>query len=410
MRKYDRMLNFRYFLLQALFWGAAVINYAYMTQVLESKGFTAIEIGILNGAKLLIGIAFQVWIGVFADKHVYTVPLKKIIAILAITAAILTVGLYLVGHNFVVMLVISLGFGVTFTTISPLIDSLSMLYVNHGEHVNYAKGRIGGSVSWAILCLGAGWYCDSFGLRTFTIWGIVFLIILGIAAITMPWSKIEKNNFRSKGKSVAHQQPHSVLYILKNYPVYTVFLLGCGVMFMGYNFGTTFLIDVFTGLGGNNTDFGMAHFVLAISEVPSVFILLRLKDKIPIKWMMLCCAIFMTLKNLIPSYATSIPLVIGAQLCEMLGFGLFYAGSMYFISELLPEADIVKGATLLSVATVGIGEGIAAMLSGVIRHQIGLYGLLKIATITNAAAILIILIMCNLKEEKRYCIDSSMIP
>jgi hypothetical protein len=43
-------------------------------------------------------------------------------------------------------------------------------------------------------------------------------------------------------------------------------------------------------------------------------------------------------------------------------------------------------------------------------YQIGLYGLLKIATLTNAMAIIIILIMCNLKDDKRYCIVSSMIP
>lgn len=106
------------------------------------------------------------------------------------------------------------------------------------------------------------------------------------------------------------------------------------------------------------------------------------------------------LKNLIPAYADSIPVVIGAQACEMLGLGLYYAGSMYFIEEQLPEADIVKGASLVSVATVGIGEGIAACLCGVIRSRFGLYGLMKIGTFTNGLSIIIFLWMCTLKKKE----------
>ena len=49
MKQSEKHLNFMYFMLQVLFWGAAVINYAYMTQILETKGFTEVEIGILNG-------------------------------------------------------------------------------------------------------------------------------------------------------------------------------------------------------------------------------------------------------------------------------------------------------------------------------------------------------------------------
>ena len=84
----------------------------------------------------------------------------------------------------------------------------------------------------------------------------------------------------------------------------------------------------------------------------------------------------------------------------MLGLGLYYSGSIYFIEENLPKADIVKGATLVSVATVGIGEGIASLMCGMIRRQIGLYGLMKAGTLANALSIFIFLIVCMLKKKK----------
>ena len=143
MKHSAKELNIRYFWLQVLFWGAAVVHYAYMTQILQSKGFTEVEIGVLNSVKLLVGVVFQVWIGAFADRTRYTIPLKYLIAVLSVGAGILTVALYMAGHNFILMLVLSMGFGITFTTLQPLIDSLSMLYCNHGVDVNYAKGRAG---------------------------------------------------------------------------------------------------------------------------------------------------------------------------------------------------------------------------------------------------------------------------
>lgn len=415
MKHSVRELNIRYFLLQVLFWGAAVVNYAYMTQILQSKGFLASQIGILNGVKLLVGVVFQIWIGAFADRTRYTIPLKYLIALLAAGAGILTLALWMTGHNFWIMLFISMGFGITFTTLQPLIDSLPMLYTSHGADVNYAKGRMGGSISWAFLCIVAGMYCDRFGLSSFPICGVVLVLLLAFASAVMPWTWIRRENM-TKGQDMSGmidesdrecmaegvqiEQPNHVGKLLWSYPVFTVFLIGSVVMFMGYNFGCTFLIDIYKGLGGGNTEYGIGEFVMAISEVPSAFIILKLRNRIPVKWMMVCCGFFMMLKNLIPAYADSIPVVIGAQACEMLGLGLYYAGSMYFIEEQLPEADIVKGASLVSVATVGIGEGIAACLCGVIRSGFGLYGLMKIGTFTNGLSIIIFLWMCTLKKKE----------
>ncbi len=409
MKHSTKELNIRYFLLQVLFWGAAVVNYAYMTQILQSKGFTSVEIGVLNSAKLLVGVVFQIWLGAFADRTRYTIPLKYLIAVLSAGTGILTIVLYMAGHHFILMLIVSMGFGITFTTLQPLIDSLSMLYCSHGVYINYAKGRMGGSIAWAFLCVLAGLYCDWFGLKTFPLCGLFLVLLLASMACFMPWESIRKQNLVSEKRKKAQIDqtitPHTVSYLLMHYPAFTAFLIGSTVMFMGYNFGTTFLIDIFTSLGGSNTHYGISEFVMAISEVPSAVIILKLRRKIPIQWMMVCCAFFMTLKNLIPTYADNIAVVIAAQACEMLGLGLYYAGSIFFIEENLPQVDIVKGTMLVSVATVGIGEGIAAFFCGIIRRQIGLYGLMKTGTFTNALSIIIFLWMCTLKNKESQKLD-----
>lgn len=203
MKAEKRKLNFTYFCLQALFWGAAVVNYAYMTQIMEYKGYSEVEIGILNGVKLLIGVVFQIWIGDFADRHLHSFPLKTIIALLSLISAVLTFALMFVGHNFIVMLFLSVGFGIAFTTISPLIDSLSMLYINHGVYVNYAKGRTGGSIAWAVFCVLAGIYCDKVNIGSLPFWGVLFYSSLWLLRFLCHGMKSKKKTLlRSKKTKV----------------------------------------------------------------------------------------------------------------------------------------------------------------------------------------------------------------
>ncbi len=85
-------------------------------------------------------------------------------------------------------------------------------------------------------------------------------------------------------------------YLLKKYPSYDIFLLASMAMFMGYNLGTTFLIDVIKNLGGNNFHYGLAEFVMAIAEVPSAILFLKLRKKIRVEFFLVCCSIFMLLK------------------------------------------------------------------------------------------------------------------
>lgn len=390
-----KQLNIRYFFLQMLFWGAAVVNYAYMTPIMENKGFTEIEIGILNAAKLLAGVIFQIWVGSFADRYAKKVPLKYLLALFAGVTAVLSVALYFVSHDFFLMFFISLGFGMSFVTISPLLDSLSMLYVEHGYPVNYAFCRTGGSLSWAVLCVLAGFISDHAGTGTLPLIQLALAFVMTLLLLSLYWENMEQTGHVSNANV---SKVHTVKEILTDYPQFSLFLLASAIMFMGYNLGTTFLVDVITGLGGTHTDYGMAELVMSLSEIPSAFIILKLRRKIPITKMMVCCAVFMTFKNVFPTYTDSVTVVILSQVCELLGFGLFYAGTVYLVSSMLPHQDMVKGMTLISVATVGLGEGVASVFCGIIRKYAGLYGLMEVSVMVSAVSVIFMVWMCRKKK------------
>lgn len=347
-------LNIKYAILQMMFWTCAASAYAYLTQMLQYKGFTDGQIGVINAVKLFSTVVFQIIIGVFSDRHAERIQLKYIISVLTAVALLLTSVFYEYKLSFVQTVMLFIGFGATFTCISPLIDSMSIKYMNGGRNINYP-------------------ICRALGAR----------------------ERIAAANITETRKT----EVHTAGYLLTTYPKYRWFLIGSAVMFMGYNVGTTFLINVFERLGGNNFHYGLAEFVMAVSEVPSAFLLIKFRKRISLDKIMLCCAVFMTFKNMFAAFSDNVWVIVISQGCEMLGFGLFYSGSVYLIEEMLSPADVVKGMSLINAFTVGAGEGIGALLCGWINSRYGLTVLMDSSVVISAVSIVCIVIMCRASNE-----------
>lgn len=354
IKKKNAKLNIKYAILQMMFWTCAASAYAYLTQMLQYKGFTDGQIGVINAVKLFSTVVFQIIIGVFSDRHAERIQLKYIISVLTAVALLLTSVFYEYKLSFVQTVMLFIGFGATFTCISPLIDSMSIKYMNGGRNINYP-------------------ICRALGAR----------------------ERIAAANITETRKT----EVHTAGYLLTTYPKYRWFLIGSAVMFMGYNVGTTFLINVFERLGGNNFHYGLAEFVMAVSEVPSAFLLIKFRKRISLDKIMLCCAVFMTFKNMFAAFSDNVWVIVISQGCEMLGFGLFYSGSVYLIEEMLSPADVVKGMSLINAFTVGAGEGIGALLCGWINSRYGLTVLMDSSVVISAVSIVCIVIMCRASKE-----------
>lgn len=354
IKKKNAKLNIKYAILQMMFWTCAASAYAYLTQMLQYKGFTDGQIGVINAVKLFSTVVFQIIIGVFSDRHAERIQLKYIISVLTVVALLLTSVFYEYKLSFVQTVMLFIGFGATFTCISPLIDSMSIKYMNGGRNINYP-------------------ICRALGAR----------------------ERISAANITETRKT----EVHTAGYLLTTYPKYRWFLIGSTVMFMGYNVGTTFLINVFERLGGNNFHYGLAEFVMAVSEVPSAFLLIKFRKRISLDKIMLCCAVFMTFKNMFAAFSDNVWVIVISQGCEMLGFGLFYSGSVYLIEEMLSPADVVKGMSLINAFTVGAGEGIGALLCGWINSRYGLTVLMDSSVVISAVSIVCIVIMCRASKE-----------
>ena len=64
----NRRITVKYCFLQGGYWTLAAVAMAFTTPLLEAKGFSGTEIGILSAVKYLAVLIFQMVLGSFADN------------------------------------------------------------------------------------------------------------------------------------------------------------------------------------------------------------------------------------------------------------------------------------------------------------------------------------------------------
>lgn len=387
MKNRDIKLQTEYCLSQGAYWLTAVVLGAYITPLLLSKGFSEYQIGIITAVKCIATCIFQLLIAGFADKYAYKIQLKYIIAVLLAVGFLSSIAFYITTPGFYVTLVIFMLFGIGITCTAPLIDSLSALFINHGRIINYTVARGCGSVTWAVASLLLGDFCTKYGENNLLLLQAVFILFLIIIILLMEKVPAERKNGKTIQKEIS--KSHSIFSLLKTYPKFTVFIYSVFLASMCYNLSCCFLINVMEKCGGNQFHLGIANFVLAISELPVALLFGKIRKYLKLETMLIIFTISNTLKAGGIMLSVTVWQLIASQLFEMFGFGLFYASSLFFVMETLPDEDVVKGVSFSNMVVSGIGAAAGSYLSGIIFAEFGLDSLLTVSVLCGCFSIII---------------------
>lgn len=403
MQKRDLKLQITYCFAEGGYWMIAVVLGAFITPLLLSKGYSEYEIGFITAVKSVATCIFQVIIANFADKHANKIQLKYIISILLGIGLVTSVVFYATTPGFYVTLIIFVLFGVGIACVSPLIDSLSALFMNHGRKISFTVARACGSVTWAVASLALGTFCTLYGENNLLLLQAIFILFLIVVIMLMekvPTTDGAASEGRKEQKSLHKEETHSIMYLLRKYPKYTVFVFGVLLTTICYNLSCCFLINVIEECGGTETHFGIAHFVLAISEVPTAILFSKLRKHLSLDTMFIIFAVANTLKAFGIFWGQNVWLVIAFQAFEMFGFGIYYAANLFFVMETLPAADVVKGVSFVSMVSAGIASGVGYYLAGIIMTAFGLKKLLFTSLVFGVLGIVVMVYNSRARWDK----------
>lgn len=131
-------------------------------------------------------------------------------------------------------------------------------------------------------------------------------------------------------------------------------------------------------------------FLMGAAELPSAFVFPRLWRRLGSRGMMVMALLFMLLKS-IGMTVPVLGVVLGAQLLQMLGYGLFLPTSLYYVNENVPALDQVKGQAVMMLVPTGLGGVAGNPVSGFL---IDLGGVRLLMIYCVAVGVLGVLVAC----------------
>lgn len=374
-------VNTMYFLLQIWFWGMMAAFTGYQTAIVLNRGFSSGQAGVFISLGCLSGIFAQPLLGAWADRHP-AVPLKRIFGGCMLAALLIHGGFYFSRPGFFGTALIFLALGALETNAYPLIDAMAMQFLNAGIDVRYSLGRGLGAFAYAIVSVLVGQQARRFGVESALVThGALVLLILTTLAVFPA--------FAPSAAPAAHTRTpaHSPFYILKHNPAFTVMLLAGFFGLMAVMPIVNFLVSLVNDRGGDSGSLGLALFLMAASELPGAILFQWLWKKTNLERIMVISAVFMALKPLLFLFCGDLRFFLMMQPIQMLGYGLFTPGNVFFANENVPPEDRIQGQSLKMVATNGLSGVVGNLIAGGIIDRGGVNAMLVFCFFSGAVGV-----------------------
>ena len=371
----------------------------FATVYLQDHHFRNTVIGIILSGSAIISIFFQIWIANYVDKQ-DKVTMKTVIVTLFSMLILLSLLLWLLPFQPLIVASIYLLIGVIMLSMPSFTYSFIMDYINLGISVNFGAARAAGSFSFALMAYVLGIVLTNIGtdiiVPIFMILVIFSLIIT--ASISSP-SNYSVDAFVTTSSSNTNHTD-SLMSFFRRYKKFTMLLAGLMCLFIGHNLINTYHINIIEAVGGNDANMGLSIAIAAIVEVPTMIAFNYIITKHKYSNLLKISSIFFVVKIVLLVIAPSVSFVYLSQFMQIGAFALFTPASVYYVNGIIDKSNRAKGQALLGAATMGAGGTLGNFIGGRILDTSSVRSMLILGVVISIIGCVISLYSIEYKANK----------
>ena len=385
------------------YWGSYGITGGFLSVFLLGNGYTNTEIGILIAVANVFSIFIQPVTASIADrsKRVTALELLEIVNFLMILSCGVLV--FLKGRSWAMFLAYAVMLGL-FTSMQPLLNSLSSLMISRGIPIDYGICRGIGSAGYSVTSFITGLILEHAGVFVIPLEGLVLMALQEWFVFLMLLS------YRRAGQGIKNVIPAaeetksgggeiSMGLFLKRHKIFLLMNVGIFFMFVHHQVLNYFVPQIIEGVGGSSSDTGLTYAILTLFEFPALFFFTSISKRFSastlLKFSCICFVLFPAAMMAAPTvFWLDVTLVL-----RMTSFPLFLPAIVKFIAEIMSPGEAVRGQSLY-VITITLSTVFTAAAGGVLLDAFGSQALLLFCTVTGlAGALMIIPLIDRAKAE-----------
>lgn len=387
-----KKLAVRYSMHQMTYWMAAVGIVSFASAFLLEKGFAARTVGMLLASGNLLSCALQPLLAARADRVGGNI-LKHLCAALTALCMLCFLSLLLLPlPQWLFGLVYLLGI-FTFDAMVPLLNSVCVFYNAQGYRINYGLSRGLGSLAYSAAALVIGRVLADFGGDRM-LW-IVLLLLAALAVTVLGYPDAAA----SRGETARETDCCSIGEFFLRYKWYCVSLLGVMLLAMFHAMTENFFIRIFSRLGGDSSSVGMALFIATLAEFPVFLWFDRVKARLSTARLLVISGFFFLLKAVLLLFAPSVTSVYFIQLLQATSYGFLSPTQLYYASERVAKADMVKGQAFIA-ASYTLGCALGNFTGGQLIDRWGVTALLRGGVLIAALGTAILCLTVGRKSNR----------
>ena len=354
-----------YTLLQIVCWGFYSVTLVFASNVLYDYGFTDSWISVFLGICTALSFVIQLALAELITAR----PRIKLWAVLVILGVLMT------GQNLLPLIpgvpgwagVICYGLCcVDLLMLPSLINAVGMDAIRRGAPANYSIARGMGSLGYSVLAFLTGFLVRVRGTGMVMLLGGATAAAMVIGAVWFHMAG-EKD---LEALPPPRQTEKNQSGFLKQYPMFTVFLLASVLIQYSHNLPSNFMYQIMLSKGAGAAEQGIASSICAFVELPVMFFFPLLMRRIRCdKWVRFS-ALFVTVKAVGILLSATPGGVYLAQATQSLGYGLFVISSVNYAELVVDRGESVRAQTYLG-ATATVGALLATSTGGFLCQHLG---------------------------------------
>lgn len=394
MKLNTRKLMIQYCILQGSYWASFCVIYAFATVFLLSRGFESSMIGVIIAAGNILGVVLQPMVASIADRS-EKISLHKLTAMLSVIMILLLVLLYFVPNGLLAVAVLFLLTDTFLQVIQPLINSVSVYYVNQGVSVDFGSARGIGSLSYAAASYILGIVVEKFGTRSILMAGILVALVLLVTVLSMP--VLSSSAASRLGEKEPEQNDAGLIVFAGRYKNFMLTLAGITLLFTFHNMNNAYLIKVIENVGGTSVDMGRMLSIAAVTELPVMFLFSRISKHFKSSTLLMVSSAFFAIRAAGFMLAGNVMTMYLAAMLQIGSFALYIPSSVYYVNETMLDQDKFKGQAVMT-ATNTLGGVFGSLFGGFLIDNAGVGAMNTVCFAMAAAGAVLVFLFAGRHE------------
>ena len=387
-------LMLQYCVLQGSYWASFCVLYAFATVFLLSRGFESSMIGVIIAVGNILGVILQPVVASIADRS-EKISLHKLTAFLSVIMIVLIAFLYMIPNILLAVAVLFLLTDTFLQVIQPLINSVSVYYVNQGVSVDFGAARGIGSLSYAAASYILGIAVERFGTKSILMAGMLVVLSMLMTVLSMP---VLSSSAALQSKQIQLKQSDvGLLEFANRYKYFMLTLAGITFLFTFHNMNNAYLIKVIENVGGTSADMGRMLSIAAVTELPVMFLFSRISKHFKSSTLLIVSGIFFAMRAAGFMLAGNMMIMYLAAMLQIGSFALYIPSSVYYVNETMLDQDKFKGQAVMT-ATNTLGGVFGSLLGGFLIDHAGVGAMNTVCFAMAAAGAVLVFLFAGRHE------------